>query len=629
MQEKSAKINTVFDKRIRASWRRMLHLLKPMAVWTFLVWGTGVLILAPVTTFLMSRTVFSGDVKVIGNLQIIEWIISTPGILYLGFTTFITACVMIFRFTGLFLIVKQDIEGANPGIPRILLSILPQLKRLFKFSLYLTALILLALSILAAGFGLIYTLLLSGYDIHFLLDRKPVEWFIAIIMAIGWAVICGTIFGALALRSSLALPAYADGHGNFIDSVKCSWQISKKKIKILIRHMLFVSILYVIARFIPELLLVQFFTNLTGSISNWFTSLYPLLTTIGLYLLLSQAISAVTGFTSFSFISTMLTKFYFEHTDLHKEAASPPELSVISKKIRETLSKWLSPVRSVFVFFFLLIVSYSISLGFVGNMPELSGIKVIAHRAGPDAAPENTMEALEAAIRRGVQMAEIDIQQTADDVFVVVHDAGLMRVAGKPLTVAKSTYDELKHIVQGTDTGTEPDLRKIATLDEFLERSKGRIHLLIEIKNFGLSDRFESQLMDLIVKHDMEGQVELMSQNLQITERIKKVATNIPVGYTSAVRIGDLSRLSADFFAIRHQALTPQLVSSLQQSGRIVYAWTVNPADKIAAAIEMGVDGIITDYPDKAQKVLNEMEGMSVAERLLLQFHHLLLENEE
>ena len=587
-----------------------------MAVWTFLSWIAGVLILAPVTTFVLSKTVFPGDIKVIGNVQILEWLTTLPGIFYLGFTIFISTCVMVFRFTGLFLIVKQDVDGIEPGFKHVLQGILPQLKRLFQFSFSVTVVILLALSILTAGLLLIYSFFLSDYDIHFYLEQQPAEWFTALIAAIGWTVIWITVFGALALRSSLALPAYADGHDTFFKSVKCSWQLSRKKINVLISHMLVISILYVLARFIPEFLLFQFFKNLTGPISNWFSSLYPLLTTIGLYLFISQAISAVTGFTSFSFISTILTKFYFEHTGLHKEAASPPEFSAISDKFSKTISIWLNPVRSAFVLFFILLISYSLSLGFVGNMPDLSDIKIIAHRAGPDVAPENTIEALEASIRRGVKMAEIDIQQTADEVFVVVHDADLKRVAGRPVVVSEANY-------------ADRDLRKVATLEEFLERSKERINLLIEIKNFGLSENFEWQLTDLIKKYEMSGQVMIMSQDINIANRIRNVAGDIPAGYTSAVRFGDLNSLPVHFLAIRYQALSTRAVNRFKENGRVVYAWTVNSPDNIATVVEMGIDGIITDYPKRAKQVLEELEQMSAAERLLLQFHHFLLEKEE
>ncbi len=600
-----------------------------MAVWTFLSWMAGVLILAPVTTFVLSKTVFPGDIKVIGNVQILDWLTTLPGFFYLGFTILISTCVMVFRFTGLFLIVKQDVDGIEPGFKHVLQGILPQIKRLFQFSFSVTVVILLALSILTAGLVLIYSFFLSDYDIHFYLEQQPAEWFTALIAAIGWTVIWISVFGVLALRSSLALPAYADGHNTFFKSVKCSWQLSKKKINVLFRHMLVISILYLLATFIPEFLLFQFFKSLTGPISNWFSSLYPLLTTIGLYLLMSQAISAVTGFTSFSFISTILTKFYFERTALNKEAASPPEFSAISDKFSKTISVWLNPVRSAFVLFFILLISYSLSLGFIGNMPDLSDIKIIAHRAGPDVAPENTIEALEASIRRGVEMAEIDIQQTADEVFVVVHDADLKRVAGRPVVVSEVNYADLENIIQGQYDGENRDLRKVATLEEFLERSKERVNLLIEIKNFGLSENFEWQLTDLIKKYEMSGQVMIMSQDINLVNRIRKVAGDIPAGYTSAVRFGDLNSLPVHFLAIRYQALSTRAVNRFKENGRVVYAWTVNSPDNIADVVEMGIDGIITDYPERAKQVLEELEQMSAAERLLLQFHHFLLEKEE
>jgi glycerophosphoryl diester phosphodiesterase len=93
--------------------------------------------------------------------------------------------------------------------------------------------------------------------------------------------------------------------------------------------------------------------------------------------------------------------------------------------------------------------------------------------------------------------------------------------------------------------------------------------------------------------------------------------------------VGDISSLPVDFVAIAHQRLSRRLIRRIQRQGHQVYAWTLNDSGSMVSAIDAGVDGIITDDPQLARRVLQELEALSATGRLLLRFRSLVVDPAE
>src|SRR5262249_55506792 len=112
-------------------------------------------------------------------------------------------------------------------------------------------------------------------------------------------------------------------------------------------------------------------------------------------------------------------------------------------------------------------------------------VAVTAHRAGGHGVPENTLAALRKGIASGAAFAEIDVQQTADGVVVVVHDQDLHRLGGvKESAIAKMTWEKLKEIDVGKRVGDTFAGEHVATLEQFIAEARGRIKLNIELKYY-------------------------------------------------------------------------------------------------------------------------------------------------
>ena len=121
---------------------------------------------------------------------------------------------------------------------------------------------------------------------------------------------------------------------------------------------------------------------------------------------------------------------------------------------------------------------------------------VVAHRAGAKVAPENTVVALEQAIRDGAPIAEIDVQQLSDGTLIVMHDSNFKRTTGEDICVWDVEADALKTLEVGSGFSAAYRGEQIPTLEEMLACARGRITLMIELKYTGQEDALEESVLD-------------------------------------------------------------------------------------------------------------------------------------
>ena len=127
-----------------------------------------------------------------------------------------------------------------------------------------------------------------------------------------------------------------------------------------------------------------------------------------------------------------------------------------------------------------------------GVLPQVEAGKdtpviVVAHRAGAKVAPENTLAALEQAIRDGAPIAEIDVQQLSDGTLIVMHDSNFKRTAGEDVCVWDTEADVLSTLEVGSTFSAAYRGEQIPTLEEMLACAGGadRIDDRIKIHRAG------------------------------------------------------------------------------------------------------------------------------------------------
>lgn len=619
--------NFFFDGLLKSSWRSVVLLWKPIALWTLIVYLLFTALSAPFLLYLLDWSVFRGDRLFVGNEDLIRFIISPAGIVYLFTLILITLSGIMIRYAGIFQMVLDHLLGNEVSVRLTAIRIAARVHVLLKVCAITVAGMVISLIPLAIGLGLVYQIFLTEFDLNYYWYTTPPEWYRALTFGGIWAGLW--ILSLLLITASLlpALPAYLEGSKTIREAVKEVWQAPAGHTLRFLKVIGLVAIFWFILRITTDAILLTVFLFLADWAIQSFESLRSVAIVAGGYIFTSISAGIVISFFGFTLISVIITKFYFSFSQPAIMPEAPGFKKLTQKTIR-LLTWWTKPLRASLLI--LIIIAGSILTSFLitlGSDTETEFL-VISHRANAMGAPENSLPALENSIELGIDFVEIDVQLTSDGTVVVLHDEDLMRVTGNPRQIADITADELRDLRLITD-GEHPDsLLHVPTLDEFLERAKGRIGVMIELKYYGFAPELAEKTIDLIREYEMEDQVLVKSLNFRAVEQIRNLAPDIGLGYVSAVAAGDLSRLPIHFLSVNQANATSELISRAQREGMGMFVWTVNNREDMIDVVLKGVNGIITDHPELVIAIIEDVGDLTTTERLLLQLGLLFLETQ-
>jgi glycerophosphoryl diester phosphodiesterase len=228
----------------------------------------------------------------------------------------------------------------------------------------------------------------------------------------------------------------------------------------------------------------------------------------------------------------------------------------------------------------------------------------IAHRGASGSFPENTLAAFRAAIEAGAEMCELDVQLTRDGAIVVIHDDTVDRTTGGIGAVAMMTLAEMKRLDAGAKFSDRFAGERIPTLEEVFDLVEGRCALNIEIKSEGL----ETKVTELICTRNAFGWTLVSSFDWAALARIRHIAPEIRVGLLAsrwpARLIGAATEMKAAAINPRVDIVTEDLCIAAHGREMSVYAWTVDEPAEMRRLIAYGVDGIMTNWPERLGEVL-------------------------
>lgn len=244
----------------------------------------------------------------------------------------------------------------------------------------------------------------------------------------------------------------------------------------------------------------------------------------------------------------------------------------------------------------------------LGRVGLSGGITVTAHRGDSVNYPENTMLAFESAVENGADCLELDVQQTADGVLVVMHDSSLRRTTGVRANIWDITYDELSQLDCGSWFDSAYSDARVPTLAEVLSyAAEVGIRLNIELKPTGHETDFEAAVAELVAEYGMEDDCIVTSMSYDVLERIKEVAPDLTTAYVMRIAYGKITDLTcADEFSVQASFVTRSLVRRIHAEDKLIHVWTVNSESVMTKMIGLGVDDIITDDVILAQETIAE-----------------------
>ncbi len=232
---------------------------------------------------------------------------------------------------------------------------------------------------------------------------------------------------------------------------------------------------------------------------------------------------------------------------------------------------------------------------------------VTAHRGDAGNAPENTMPAFEKAVEAGADIIELDVRQTADGVYVIMHDESLNRTANVKRKVGEVDYDYISKLDVGSSYDRSYDGTRIPTLEEVLIFAKENdVFLNIELKPADTDQNYVQGIVDLLHEYDFVDQCMLGSQSVAALREAKELDPDISTLYIMTMAFGDFAGMQGiDGFSIKHTYISNNMVSRIHAKGKKIYAWTVNNESDIKDLLLLDVDGIITDDPANTKEVIS------------------------
>ncbi|MGD8792097.1 MAG: glycerophosphodiester phosphodiesterase [Anaerolineae bacterium] len=249
---------------------------------------------------------------------------------------------------------------------------------------------------------------------------------------------------------------------------------------------------------------------------------------------------------------------------------------------------------------------------------------VMAHQGGNGLWPDNTRYAFERAVALGVDVLEMDVHSTADDVLVVIHDSTLDRTTSGSGPVHDITLADLKTVDAAyhwtpDDGGTYPYRGQgitVPTLEELFVAFP-QMAMNIEIKQAEPS--IAAPLCRLIREYGMADRVLVVSFHDEATEEFRQACPEVTTGTTQneVIALFALGKVLGEGvyspaggavqvpeYRSGLHVITPRLVDAAHHRNLQVHAWTINDEEEMRRMIDLGVDGIITDYPDRLLQLL-------------------------
>lgn len=560
-------------------------------IWLFIASTVAVYgILIPIFTLIGSIMLRLARVRYISNTNLIE-IISQHPVLDLGLILLILAVIVAiyWQVTFLFLGTMQINYGKKLTIDSLLrLSVQRVRKTFFRSVWFLLIYCILILPFGGLGFStpLLNKIRIPSFLVdYFLTENRP----LLLVMILLYVV---TFY--LGIRLFLVLPLIILGKRNAHTAVKQSWQITKINFKPIVLRLVLLFATTIVVIIAGQLLVLgeqTLFDRMTPTGVAFLAASVNLIL-IEFFMFLS---SIAAGAGSLMIMTEYLAgdQRFTAHT--HRLSDQLQELSYNVGNQR-----WIRIIAGLLVIGGIGFNSLYLT-GFFSDTPI-----TISHR-GVNAknGVQNTIEPLKNTSRLHPDFIEIDIHETKNHQFVLMHDENLKNLTGVDKAPHQLTLKQLTKLT-AHENGSSA---KIASLDDYMDAAeKLKQPLLIEFKTTKYDDpkvveRFNAKYGQRILKnHD-----QVHSLDYDAVEKLKELNPKLTVGYILPFNFIGVPQSSADFYTMEYSTLNNSFLLTAELTGRKVYAWTVNSDDAMARLNFMGVDGIITDKLELLQKTVKQL----------------------
>lgn len=570
----------------------------------------GFVLISPLVGLFAQLPLLISGSQVLADQDILYFFLSPIGLMCLILLSAIAIAFMAAEQTSMLVMAVASDGPQRVGLLESISFARKSFPNILMLSVLLTGRVLaLAAPFLIAGAAIAW-LLITRYDINYYLTARPFAFWVVV------ATSCALIGAMVAvvthklIRWSLVFPLVLFRGSTPLNAFTESSRIISGSGWMVFRTLAIWSLLGLGLSFIT--------LGVIEMLGNWIVPVFmetlgPLTIVLGgLMFLWIAAGTIVTALTSMTLALILVDLADRLKTELSYESSKmvAPEGPMGNFK--------MTPVSLSLILGGGLIASFITWSMLMDNIRTDDNVMIIAHRGASGAAPENTLASVRQAIKDGADWIEIDVQETADGEVVVFHDGDFMRQSNVNLKIWDATVADIAKIDIGSWFDAKFSSERTPTLRAILDEARDEAKVLIELKYYGHDKKLEERVVQIVENARMTPQIAVMSLNYDGVRKLQALRPKWEAGVLIAKSIGDPSKLDAEFLAVHINMATSALIRRAHQAGKQLMVWTVNDAISMSRLISLGVDGVITDEPALAKRVLAEREDMNAAERLLL-----------
>jgi glycerophosphoryl diester phosphodiesterase len=236
-------------------------------------------------------------------------------------------------------------------------------------------------------------------------------------------------------------------------------------------------------------------------------------------------------------------------------------------------------------------------------------VLAIAHRGASGYAPENTFAAFRRAVAQGISFIETDLHLTRDAHFVAIHDETVERTTNGHGAIHDMTLAEARRLDAGSWFGSEFMGERIPILEEILDFTKKHdVVFYLELKPSGFWGG-EHALISALRDTGEIPRCVIISFDAAILAALRKIEPTLMTGLLHDGKIEDpfekAVEIGARQLAVRGDLVTHNFIEKARKRDLQVVCWTVNSPAHMRMLASAGVDGIMSDYPDRLLMMLN------------------------
>ncbi|MDX5378257.1 MAG: glycerophosphoryl diester phosphodiesterase membrane domain-containing protein [Halomonas sp.] len=572
------------------------------------------------------------DRTVVTNAALLDLLFSPGGILWLLAAIGLTFLVLYLQQAGMILVAVKRRDNHYQLAFIALWQTLRRLPVLAGLVVLQVGTHLLLLIPVALLLGWLYENVIGGLDPYFVLRmRPPALWLFlagAIPLSLAWALIAGWLY----VRWILALPTVMLENLSPLAALQRSRELTRGhrgKVALVVISMLLVI---VALPFMTSALFDHVFTPLLWWLPERNAVLIPAMLAYATgYVLATLAITFV-GIAANALLSACL---YLRLAHREPRPAPPPPDAHPGR---------LAWGVELAVVLFALVQAWWI----VNSFGLRDDVAIIAHRGSSAAAPENTLSAIEQASADRAHYVEVDVRLTADGEAVLYHDRSLQRLTGDSRLLHEMSLEALRRFDVGSWFGDAYVGERVPTLDEAFAAVRGKSALMIDMKpEPGEEAALVKAVLDSLQREtaarreclshvspaqaarcgspDVSGETRLAVMSTNVLDMIKEQEPDLRVTLLAQlVMPGTLDRRGFDALGLRHNRITENEIRLARELGYEVHAWTVNDRARMSQMIDLGVDAIITDHPERLAELIRDRRELSDGAILLVKLRNWL-----